>query len=108
MRSKYIPVYCRRKDKRFSFSVFKVCLFFALISFMGSVFWVVQSTFAFFKISSLEKEEDKLIQEKTSLEEKLFKADSLNNVVSVSHYRGFTSMVNFVYLSNEKPVAKLP
>lgn len=108
MRKKYTPVCHKRGIKKSVFSIGKVCLLFSLVFFMGSVFWAIQSTLVFSKISFLDREENKLSQEKSSLEEKLFKADSLNKAVLLSGDKGFSSTASFVYLSDEKPVAKLP
>lgn len=85
-----------------------MCFLLSFIFFVGSIFGAIQSTLVFSRISFLEKEENRLMQERSSLEERLFKADSLNNAILLSEKKGFTSEVSFVYLSDEKPVAKLP
>ncbi len=105
---KYTTICHKGKGKKFVLSIGKVCFLFSSVFFVGGVFWAIQSTLVFSKISSLEREENKLTQEKSSLEERLFKADSLNNAMLRSRDKGFTSIVSFVYLSDEKPVAKLP
>ncbi len=100
--------YHKRRNKKFDLNARKVCLLSSFVFLVGGVFWAIQSTLIFSKISFMDREEDILIQERYSLEEKLFKFDSLNNAVLMSQNMGFTDEIDLVYLSDEKPVAKLP
>ncbi len=100
--------YKRKTDQKGEAFLRKFCLVSSLILLVGGVFWSIQLTLVFSKVSFLEKEEKKLFQEKSLLEEELFKHNSLTNAIFLAQGKGFTSEFKLVYLSDEKPVAKLP
>lgn len=100
--------YYRTKSYKEGNSFRKVCALLSIFLLGGCVFLAIQATLVFSKISFLEKEENKLLQERSSLQEKLFKTDSLNSVISLSAQKGFVENVKMVYLSGDKPIAKLP
>ena len=98
------------RDNRniFVFGLKEFLVLFSILFLAGGIFFAIQSTLVFSKIASLERQERLLVRNKFSLQEKFFRANSLNSIVSVANELGFIEDVKVVYLSDDKPIANLP
>jgi hypothetical protein len=75
---------------------------------VSSVFLTIESATTGLEVSKLEKNEADLINQKRDLEETLVKSLSIADLQQKSNELGFVKPANLVYVTDLKPVAKLP
>ena len=74
---------------------------------VAMVFLAVQSSTVGSKLSYLEEDEEKLLQENRELSQKLSSQSSLTSISSKAEEMGFASPQNIIYPSKEGPVANV-
>ena len=74
---------------------------------IATVFMTIQTATSGAKLSYLEKEEERLLQERREINEKLLKAGSLSAVSEKAQDMGFAKATNVLYI-NQENIAKLP
>ncbi|KKQ91755.1 MAG: hypothetical protein UT58_C0004G0003 [Microgenomates group bacterium GW2011_GWC1_39_7b] len=75
---------------------------------IGSIAMTIETATSGMEIASLEKIENKLVEDRRDIEEMLVKTLSSRELQQKSKELGFTKPENLVYISQILPVAKLP